>query len=197
MFALPCTAQYIEQYENHRQIAKHECDFERQDGFVNRGHDAEEKLRARWIGTWQVRMVQRAGFGCLQTGESRIAGNDQIGVVAEPLHTAIPKIAMNIVVCAGWQAEKLDMPDGSENKPKNDDSSGKSGRSKKFADREQVNEARNPQRGEEVRSPRSAKLREQMVSAPHNPVPRAQTLHAGFMVCRCACVSVWLPPPRL
>jgi hypothetical protein len=34
----------------------------------------------------------------VQAGKRRVAGNDDIRVIAEPLHAAIPNISMNVVV---------------------------------------------------------------------------------------------------
>ncbi len=65
---------------------------------MNRRYAAEEKLSACRIWARDLWVVQRAGFGCVQAGERRIAGNQNVRVVAEPLHAAIPNIAMNIVI---------------------------------------------------------------------------------------------------
>jgi hypothetical protein len=65
---------------------------------MNRCYGAEEKLSARWIWARQIRVVQRAGLGCVQRAERRIAGNDNIRVVAEPLHAAIPNVSVNIII---------------------------------------------------------------------------------------------------
>ena len=98
MRSLPTATQDIEQNENDRQIANYKCYFQRKDRLMNRGYGAEEKLSARWIWARQIRVVQRAGLGCVQRGERRIAGNDKIRVIAEPLHAAIPNIAMNVII---------------------------------------------------------------------------------------------------
>ena len=34
----------------------------------------------------------------MQPGERRVAGNEDIRVIAESLHTAIPNISMNVIV---------------------------------------------------------------------------------------------------
>jgi hypothetical protein len=44
----------------------------------------------------------------------RIAGNDKIGIVAEPLEASVPNIAMDIVIGGGGQAKKLNVPDSSQ-----------------------------------------------------------------------------------
>src|SRR4029077_15490972 len=98
MRSLRTAMQYIEQNENDRQIANYKCYFQRKDGLMNRGYGAEEKLSARWIWARYIRIVQRAGFGCVQRAERRIAGNDHIRVIAKPLHAAIPKISMNVII---------------------------------------------------------------------------------------------------
>ena len=98
VLSLPATTQDIEQQKNNRQIANYKCYFQRKDRLVNRGYGAEEKLSARWIWARQIRMVQRTGLGCVQPGERRVAGNDNIRVIAEPLHAAIPNISMNVII---------------------------------------------------------------------------------------------------
>ncbi|MDQ1387609.1 MAG: hypothetical protein QOF56_1063, partial [Acidobacteriaceae bacterium] len=95
---LPTSMQNIEQNENDRQIANYKCYFQRKDRLMNRSYGAEEKLSARWIWARYIRVVQRAGLGCVQPAEQRVAGNDNIRVIAEPLHAAIPNISMNIIV---------------------------------------------------------------------------------------------------
>jgi hypothetical protein len=35
--------------------------------------------------------------------ESWVAGNEEIRVVSEPLHAAIPDVSMNVVIGTGWQ----------------------------------------------------------------------------------------------
>ena len=88
----------IEQNEDDREIANHKCYFQRKYRFMNRCYGAEEKLSARWIWARQIRVVQRAGLGCVQPGERRVAGNNNIRVIAEPLHAAIPNISMNVII---------------------------------------------------------------------------------------------------
>src|ERR1700674_3640849 len=101
------TSQYIEQNENDRQIANYKCYFQRKDRLMNRGYGAEEKLGARWIWGRYIRVVQRAGFECVQRAERRVAGNDNIRVIAEPLHPAVPKISMNVIIGARGQPKKF------------------------------------------------------------------------------------------
>src|SRR6266853_2497409 len=107
MRSLSATTQDIEQNENDRQIANYKCYFQRKDRLMNRGYGAEEKLGARWIRARHIRVIQRAGFGCVQSDERRIAGNDNIRVIAEPLHAAIPNISTNVIIGARRHAKKL------------------------------------------------------------------------------------------
>ena len=71
----------------------------------------------------------------MQLSSGRIAGNNNIGVVAEPLEAAIPNISMNIIIGARGQPKKFNVPDSSQDQPNDDNSSGKSWRSEKLTDR--------------------------------------------------------------
>src|SRR5215469_17007349 len=84
--------QKIEQHDNNRQVANYKCHFERKNGLVNRGYSAEEKLSAGGIWARYIRVVQRAGFACMQRVERWLAGNEDIRVIAQSLHAAIPNI---------------------------------------------------------------------------------------------------------
>ena len=88
----------------------------------------------------------------MQPLNGRIAGNDKIGVVAEPLQAAIPNIAMNIIIGARGQPKKFNVPHSSQDEPNDDDAPRKSWRSEKLTDRQEVHDARKRQRGHEVRS---------------------------------------------
>ena len=92
----------------------------------------------------------------MQPLHCRIAGNHNIGVVAEPLQAAIPNIAMNIIIGARGHPKKFNVPRGCQDEPNDDNAPGnasfKSGRSEKLTDRQEVHDARNRQRGHEVRS---------------------------------------------
>jgi len=84
----------------------------------------------------------------------RIAGHDNIGVVAEPLQAAIPNIAMNIIIGARGHPKKFNVPRGCQDEPNDGNAPGnssfKSGRSEKLTDRQEVHDARNRQRGHKV-----------------------------------------------
>ena len=67
---------------------------------MNRCDGAKEKLSARRIRAGNIRMVHRAGLGCVQRGERGIVGYHNVRVIAEPLHAAIPNIAANVVIGA-------------------------------------------------------------------------------------------------
>ncbi len=118
----------------------------------------------------------------MQPLNGRIAGDDKIGVVAEPLQTAIPNISMDIIIGSRGQPKKFNVPDGSQDEPDDDDTSGKSqsnfGASKnsrianKYAIPAAVNVAMNHG------PPRSPKFLEQIVSATHKVAPRMYTLHS-------------------
>ena len=71
----------------------------------------------------------------MQPFNGRITGNDNVGVVAEPLQAAIPKISMNIIIGARGQPKKFDVPHGSQDEPNDDNTPGKSWRSEKLTDR--------------------------------------------------------------
>jgi hypothetical protein len=61
----------------------------------------------------------------MQLLNSRIAGNDNIWVVAEPLQAAIPNISMNIVINARGQPKKFDVPYRRQDESNDDDAPGK------------------------------------------------------------------------
>ena len=75
----------------------------------------------------------------MQPLNGRIAGNDKIRVVAEPLHPAIPNIAMNIIISTRRQTKKFNVPHSSQDEPNDDNAPGnvsfKSWRSEKLTDR--------------------------------------------------------------
>ena len=64
----------------------------------------------------------------------RIAGNNKVGVVAEPLQASIPNISMNIIIGARGQPEKFNVPHSSQDKPNDNNVSGKFWRSEKLTD---------------------------------------------------------------
>src|SRR5258707_15804279 len=105
---------------------------------MNGGYGAEEKLRSGWIWAGQVRVVKVASFRSMQPIYGRIAGNDKIGVVPESLQTAIPNVAMNIIIGARGQTKKFHMPDRSQDKSDDDNAPRKYWRSEKLADRQEV-----------------------------------------------------------
>src|SRR6267378_4266813 len=136
---LPGPTEDIEQQENNCELANHKCYFECKGGLLNRGYCAEKKLRSCWIWARKIRVVQVAGFRSMQPLNGRIAGNDNIGVVAEPLQAAIPNIAMDIIIGARGQPKKCNVPHSSQDKPDDDNAPGnasfKFGRSEKLTDR--------------------------------------------------------------
>jgi hypothetical protein len=109
---------------------------------MNRGCSAEEKFGARWIWAWQVRIVQRARFGCVQASQGRVVGNDNIRVIAEALHAAIPKIAMNVIIAARRLSKKFNVPHSRQYEPNDDNAPGKcragAPPAKKLTDRQKV-----------------------------------------------------------
>ena len=118
----------------------------------------------------------------MQPLNGRIAGNDKIGVVAEPLQAAIPNIAMNIIIGARGQPKKFNVPHSSQDEPNDDNAPRKSSGlaknsriAKRYAMPASVKEAM------KYGPPRSPKLCEQMVSATHNVTPSMYTLCAGVV----------------
>src|SRR4029077_10329927 len=132
--SLSGATQDIEQYENNCELANYKCYFQCKGGLVNRGDCAEKKLRPRWIGARQIRVVQVAGFRSMQPLYGRIAGNDHVGVVTESLQPAIPNISMNIVIGSDRQPKKFNVPRSSQDEPDDYNSPGKSWRGEKLAD---------------------------------------------------------------
>src|ERR1700719_2429448 len=87
----------------------------------------------------------------MQPPSGRSAGNDNVGVVAEPLQAAIPNISMNIIIGARGHPKKFNLPHSSQDEANNDNASGKSWRSEKLTDRQEVRDSRKRQRAHEVR----------------------------------------------
>src|SRR5260370_39357442 len=87
----------------------------------------------------------------MQPLRGRIAGNDKVGVVAEPLQAAILNISMNVIIGARGHPKKLNVPHSSQDEPNDDNASGKSWRSEKLMDRQEVRDSRKRQRAHEVR----------------------------------------------
>ena len=132
-----------------------------------------------WIRARKIRVVQVAGFRGMQPFNGRIAGNDNIGVVAEPLQAAVPNISMNIIIGARGQPKKFNVPHRSQDEPNDDDAPRKSlgvaknsRIAKRYAMPASVKEAM------KYGPPRSPKLREQIVSATHNVAPSTYTLRS-------------------
>src|ERR1700736_5137994 len=98
--SLPGTTQDIEQHEYNRDLTNYKCYFQCKCRFVNRGYCAEKKLRSWGIWARQIRIVQVSGFRGMQPLHGRTAGNNKIGIVAEPLQAAIPNISMDIIIGA-------------------------------------------------------------------------------------------------
>jgi len=86
----------------------------------------------------------------MQSPHGGIAGNDKIGVVAEPLQAAIPNISVDIVIDARGHSKKFNVPESGQYEPNDHNSPGKCWRSEKLTDRQEVYDARKRQRGHEV-----------------------------------------------
>ena len=63
----------------------------------------------------------------MQSLHGRIAGDDKIRVVAEPLQAAIPNISMDIVVGARGQPKKFNVPQAAKTSPTTTTRRGNSG----------------------------------------------------------------------
>src|SRR5580704_4542698 len=140
--------QHLQQEEDDRDVADDEGDLERKDRFVNRGDGAEEKLRAGGIGARDFRIIQAASLRGVQASERWIRRNDFVRVVAEPLHSSVPQISMNVVVRAGRGEQERTLPDGSQGETNQNDVSRIWRRVKKLADGEEVRDSGNQQRNE-------------------------------------------------
>jgi hypothetical protein len=71
----------------------------------------------------------------MQRFDGRIAGDDKIGIVAEPLQAAIPNISMNVIIGARGLPKKFNVPHRGQDEPNDDNSPGKLWRSEKLTDR--------------------------------------------------------------
>ena len=99
-------------------------------------------------------MIECARLRRVQRRERRIARNHKIGIVAEPLETAIPDIAMDIIIRARRLPQKLNVPHRGKEETNNDDAPSyllfKFRRNEKLAHRQEIRNAGNSQRGHEV-----------------------------------------------
>ena len=62
----------------------------------------------------------------MQRFGGRIAGNDKIGVVAEPLQAAIPNVSMDIIIGPRGQGKKFNVPHRCKDESTDDNAPGKS-----------------------------------------------------------------------
>jgi hypothetical protein len=146
---LPGTTQHIQQDKDTRHLAHYECHSQRKGRLVNGGHGAEEQLRPRRIGARDIRIVQRAGLGCVQPVESTVARDEDIRVMAEPLHAAIPHIPANVIVWTRWHSQEWNVPQSRQHEPKDDDVLRDLRRGQDLAEREEVRNASDDQRNDE------------------------------------------------
>jgi hypothetical protein len=58
----------------------------------------------------------------MQLPHGRIAWNNNVGVVAEPLQAAVPNITVDIIVHARGNPKKFDVPNSSQEDPEDNDS---------------------------------------------------------------------------
>src|SRR5262249_3631683 len=98
----PAATQDVDQDEGNCQIAKHKNYFQCKCGLMNRGYNAEEELSAGGIGAREVRGGERTGLRWVEADERRVAGDNKGKVVAEPLHTTVPDIPMNVIIGTRW-----------------------------------------------------------------------------------------------
>src|SRR5439155_25733620 len=151
-------AQEMQQHQNNRRIANHKRYFERKNRLVNRCYRSEEELRARRIWTRYIRVVQRARFGRMQRVERRVDGNEDIGAIAEPLHAAIPKISVNVIIRTRRHPEKQNMPHRRQHEPHDDYALREYLRREELTNSKKVRDASNGQRNDEGRCTQAAEL---------------------------------------
>src|SRR5271165_7047000 len=130
----------------------------------------------------------------MQALGGRIAGNDKIGVVPEPLQATIPNISMDIILGAQGSRRNAMFHAAASTSPittmrrENPGVAKNSRIAKRYAMPASVNEAM------KYGPPLSPKLREQTVSATHNVMPRKYTLHSGVTFTVLSCRSAIVPP---
>jgi hypothetical protein len=78
----------------------------------------------------------------MKTLRGGVAGNDKIGVIAEPLQAAIPNISMDITICAYGIPKKLNVPHSRQEEPNHDNTTAECWGSEKLTDRQEVHDAR-------------------------------------------------------
>src|ERR1700704_6381037 len=105
-----------------------------------------------------MRVIQRAGLRCMQPGKSRITGNDDIRVVAEPLDAATPDISMDIVIRSRRLQQEQNMPHNSQPQPDDNDALWETWRGEQLTHGEKVCNAGNCQRNDEGGSTQAAEL---------------------------------------
>src|SRR5262249_11043189 len=150
--------QDMEQHEHNRHITHAQRYFECQNRFVNRGYRSKEELSARRIWARHIRVVQRARFARMQRAERRVAGNEAIGAVAEPLHAAVPQISMNVIIWTRWQPQEQTMPYCRQHERGEDHALGEYWREEELTNGQQVREAGNGQWNDEGRCTRAPEL---------------------------------------
>src|SRR5215469_735137 len=116
---------------------------------MNRCYSAEEKLCAGRIRAGYFRVVERARLRRVQFFIRGVAWNNNVRVMAEPLHAAVPHIAMNIVISARRPDKKCHMPRGSQREPNYDYVPRKATRTEQFTDSEEVQDTSDRQQNDE------------------------------------------------
>jgi hypothetical protein len=89
---------------------------------------------------------------------SRITGNNKVGIVAEPLQAPIPNISMNIIIGSRRHPKKFNVPHSRQQKSDNHNPPGKPWHDKEFTYRQEIRDAGQRQRGHEVRPTSIAKV---------------------------------------
>ena len=92
---------------------------------MNRGYRAEKSCAPAGYGLGRSGLFKLRVSGVCSPFSGRIAGNDNIGVVAEPLQAAVPNIAMDIIIGARGQPKKFNVPHSSQDEPNDDNAPGK------------------------------------------------------------------------
>ena len=87
----------------------------------------------------------------MQSLNGGVAGNNKIGVVAEPLQASIPNISIDILIGFRGHAKEFNVPYDSHNESNDDNVSGKFLSSEKLTNRQEICDACESQRGHEVR----------------------------------------------
>src|SRR5215831_18480204 len=130
--------QEMEEQQHDRHIAGDERYLERKERLVNRRDRSKEELSACWIWARDIRIVQGACVRCVQRVQRRVAGNEEIRAMTDPLYSSVPQIAVDVIIGTGWHLEKQQTPYRGQHEPDDDHALREHRRVKQLANSQEV-----------------------------------------------------------